>query len=268
MRLLIRGSSNDYGETVSVTPNGNDWKYVEFRVFRVAAGNAHTGNTGGNEAALVFLEGTAAVRSSRGDWEGVGGRTTPFDGPPQAVYLPPETDYRILATTDVGIALCAAPGRERLHQARLIALEERDGHERGTGQARRRIYDLLMNHEAASALFITEVHTPPGNWSSYPPHKHDVDDPPRESELEEVYYYRMRPKLGFALQRVYSGDGDLDETVTARDGDVVLVPRGYHACAAAPGYAVYYLNVLAGPRHVYHMSFDPAHEWIKDGWTW
>jgi 5-deoxy-glucuronate isomerase len=125
-----------------------------------------------------------------------------------------------------------------------------------------------MDPDDASSLFVTEVVTPAGNWSSYPPHKHDRDDPPNESALEEIYYYRARPAGGFAFQRVYTPEKDLDESIAARDRDVVLVPRGYHVCAAAPGYEIYYLNVLAGPKHVYHMTFDPAHAWIKEGWTW
>jgi 5-deoxy-glucuronate isomerase len=268
MQLLIRAATGDEGESILVAPNGTDWKYVEFRVVRVPSGKAYSGNSGACEVVLVFIEGTANVRSTHGDWNGVGGRATPFDGPPQAIYLPPGSDYTLRASTDVEVAVCGAVANGRAHPARLLALNERDGHDRGRGQARRRIYDLLMQPGSASALFITEVHTPPGNWSSYPPHKHDVDDPPRESQLEEIYYYRVKPKAGFALQRIYSADGELDETVTAGDRDAVLVPRGYHVCAAAPGYAVYYLNVLAGPRHLYHLTFDPAHAWIKEGWTW
>lgn len=268
MERLIRGKGSGYGDLLSVTPDGTNWKYVEFRVVRVQGGAIQTGRTEASEVVLVFIEGAADVRSSRGEWGSVGGRATPFDGPPQAIYLPPDTDYRIFATTDLEVAICGGLARNQLHCARLLALEERDGHDRGTANARRRIYDILMNPQSASTLFVTEVHTPAGHWSSYPPHKHDVDDPPRESQLEEIYYYRVRPKAGFALQRIYSDDGELDATIAVRNHDVVLVPRGYHVCAAAPGYDLYYLNVLAGPRHLYHLSFDPAHEWIKEGWTW
>jgi 5-deoxy-glucuronate isomerase len=266
--LLVRSKGDESGDVVSIAPNGTSWKYVQFHVVRIASEAVHVGHSGENEIALVFIAGTAAVRSSQGSWESVGGRATPFDGPPQAVYLPPDTAYEIVASTDVEVAVCGALARGKRHPARLLRLQENDGRKRGTGRAQRRIYDILMDPEGASTLFITEVHTPPGNWSSYPPHKHDVDDPPHESQLEEIYYYRAKPEAGFAFQHVYTADGELDETVTARDRDVVLVPRGYHVCAAAPEYAIYYLNVLAGPRHVYHMTFDPQHEWIKNGWTW
>jgi 5-deoxy-glucuronate isomerase len=265
--LLVRPRSHGYGEVVALGPDGNGWHYIDFKVERVAAGESYTANTGGSETVVVFIEGSADVRCGDNVWNGVGGRRSPFDGPPQALYLPQKSSYAITARGDCEIAVSAAPARES-YPARLVALQERDAHQRGTGNAQRRVYNILMDAHAASTLFITEVVTPPGHWSSYPPHKHDTDNPPHESALEELYYYRAQPPAGFAFQRVYTADGELDETVTAHDRDVVLVPRGYHVCAAAAQYTIYYLNVLAGPKHVYRMSFDPQHEWIREGWTW
>jgi len=115
----------------------------------------------------------------------------------------------------------------------------------------------------ADRLHVVEVWTPGGNWSSYPPHKHehDVDG---EAQLEETYYYRLRdPGRGFAIQRVYTTDRSLDESVAARDGDLVLVPRGFHTVSAPPGYEVYYLNVMAGPRREWKVTFDPDHERLR-----
>jgi 5-deoxy-glucuronate isomerase len=266
--LLIRGKDVESGEIASVTPNGNDWRYVHFRVLRLRRGTAYAGDTASNEVLLFMIEGMANVQSSCGNWQEVGSRATPFEGAPDAVYLPARSAYELLAVTDCEVAVCGASARNGMHGGRRITLSERDAHVRGSGHAERRIYNVLMDASAADSLFVTEVVTPPGNWSSYPPHKHDVDDPPTESALEEIYYYRAQPSAGFAFQRVYSADGELDETITARDHDVVLVPRGYHVCAAAAEYSIYYLNVLAGPKHVYHMTFDPQHEWIKEGWAW
>jgi 5-deoxy-glucuronate isomerase len=268
MQLLIRGDHRQYGEIVSVAPNGTDWHHVSFRVLRLPAGATFANDTSETEAVLVLIGGTADVRSSHGNYDRVGKRSSPFDGPPQAVYLPPDTTYDVVAHTDTEVAICAAAGSNAKFPARLLELSEGDGHQRGAGSAQRLIYDILMNPSSAASIFVTEVLTPPGNWSSYPPHKHDQDDPPRESALEEIYYYRAMPESGFAFQRVYTADSELDETMTVHDGDTVLVPRGYHVCAAAPEYHIYYLNVLAGPKHVYHMTFDPKHEWIKRGWTW
>jgi 5-deoxy-glucuronate isomerase len=266
--LLVRANRNRYGEIVAVAPNGMDWKHVYFQVFRLACGDVHSSTSAENEIVLVFIEGTADVTSTRGGWERVGSRKTPFEAPPEAIYLPPQTGYEIRARTPCEVAVCGALSRDGVHPARHIVLREQDARTRGTGQAARRIYDIVMDPESASALFVTEVLTPPGNWSSYPPHKHDVDNPPYESQLEEIYYYRAKPEAGFAFQRIYTAEGDLDVTVTAHDRDVVLVPRGYHVCAAAAEYGIYYLNVLAGPVHVYRITFDPDHAWVKEGWTW
>jgi 5-deoxy-glucuronate isomerase len=121
-----------------------------------------------------------------------------------------------------------------------------------------------MEDRPAESLLVTEVLTPAGNWSSYPPHKHDIDDPPTETYLEETYYHRMARPEGFAVQLVYTDDHSLDEAIQVRDGDVVLVPRGYHPVAAGPGYDLYYLNVMAGPRRRWLVTTDPAHRWQLD----
>jgi 5-deoxy-glucuronate isomerase len=265
--LLIRGRDVERGEVVSARSDGHVMKYVDFRVERMSSGDTIVEDTRTNETALVVISGTVDVRSSDGHWTGVGERPDPFSGPPRAVYLPPSTTYELRAASVAEVAVCSAPARDKL-PARLVAPSAESEYERGEGQARRRIRNILMADDEASTLFVTEVVTLPGNWSSYPPHKHDTDDLPAESQLEELYYYRTRPAAGFAFQRVYTSDGDLDETVTVHDTDVVLVPRGYHVCAGAAGYWTYYLNVLAGPKHVYRMTFDPAHAWIKEHWKW
>ena len=133
---------------------------------------------------------------------------------------------------------------------------------RGFGAQERTVTPILMGDREADSLLVCEVLTPPGHWSSYPPHKHDRDALPEESLLEETYYHRIDPASGFALQRVYTGDGNLDETLAVRDRDVVLVPRGYHTVSAPPGYAVYYLNVMAGPVREWAIANDPDHEWM------
>ena len=127
----------------------------------------------------------------------------------------------------------------------------------------RTIHHILMEDQPASSLLVTEVVTPAGHWSSYPPHKHDTDDPPRECKLEEIYYFRFKDPRGFGLMRVYTSDGSLDESITVRDRDLVLVPRGYHTFSAAPGYDAYYLNVMAGPRREWKITFDPDHERMR-----
>jgi 5-deoxy-glucuronate isomerase len=265
--LLIRANEVRNGEIVVVERNGDDWKYINFRAVHVRAGQSLRAETRDDEVVIVLIAGTVDIVSSAGTWRGVGKRINPFSGSPEAVYLPSSLTYEIRATADAEIAICGAPARGAF-AARVIATPADAEYMRGDGQAKRRVRNILMNDGEAGTLFLTEVVTLPGNWSSYPPHKHDTDDPPFESELEELYYYRAQPQQGFAFQRVYTANGELDETMTVRDRDVVLVPRGYHVCAAAAGYWIYYLNVLAGPKHIYHMSFDPPHEWIKENWEW
>ncbi len=136
---------------------------------------------------------------------------------------------------------------------------------RGHGAHERFIRPILMENEGAGSLLVVEVLTPGGHWSSYPPHKHDHDDPPRQSLLEEVYYHRVKPERGFGLMRVYDFETELDEALTFRDRDCVLVPRGYHTVSAPPGYDSYYLNVMAGPQRLWAVVNDPDHEWMLDG---
>jgi len=135
---------------------------------------------------------------------------------------------------------------------------------RGSGRTERTIHNILMEDRPAESLLVTEVLTPAGNWSSYPPHKHDTDDPPRETYLEETYYHRTARPDGFAVQLVYTHDRSLDEAIQVHDGDVVLVPRGYHPVAAGPGYDLYYLNVMAGPTRRWLVTTDPDHRWQLD----
>src|SRR3989442_1192258 len=151
------------------------------------------------------------------------------------------------------------PGGPR---ARHIGRADRRGEVRGSGTMEQTIHHILREDAAAEPLLGTEVATPGGHGSSSPPHKHDTDDPPKETQLEETYYHRLREASGFAVQRVYTADRTLDETVAVRDGDVVLVPRGYHTVSAAPGYELYYLNVMAGPGRGRGVEFHPRHRWV------
>jgi 5-deoxy-glucuronate isomerase len=238
-----------------VTPQSAGWTYVGFDVLRLA-GEPELFVAEGREVCLVVVEGTCNVRSTHGEWKGLGGRTTPFVGPPEAAYLPPGTEFEVTGSGDV--ALCTAPASDGA-EPRVLSGGEVEV--RGHGAHERTVTPILMGDEQADSLLVCEVLTPPGHWSSYPPHKHDRDAMPEESLLEETYYHRISPAQGFALQRVYTSDGALDETLVVRDRDVVLVPRGYHTVSAPPGYAVYYLNVMAGPVRAWAVSNDPDHEW-------
>jgi 5-deoxy-glucuronate isomerase len=249
MSLVVRGP---------VTPESAGWTYVGFEV----ATAPFSRSTGSLELCVVVLSGTCSIRSAHGTWDGLGGRPDPFSGRPDAAYLPPGTDYAIEG--DAEVALCTAPAGTGA-PPRVLPGDRVVPETRGHGAHERTIHPILMADEAADSLLVCEVLTPPGHWSSYPPHKHDRDAMPDESFLEETYHHRISPPQGFALQRVYTADGSLDETLTVRDGDTVLVPRGYHTVSAPPGYAVYYLNVMAGPVRAWAVANDPDHAWTLDG---
>ncbi len=237
------------------------WQYVGFEVVRLAAGAPLARDTGQREACFVWLGGTSAVLCGRERWDTVGSRKNVFDGPPQSLHVGPGTSVRLSAGRDgAEIAIGWAPATRR-SEPRLYT--DAAVVQRGEGAMGRTIHQILMEDREAERLLVTEVLTSAGHWSSYPPHKHDTDDPPNETYLEEIYYFRMRDPRGFALQRVYTADGSLDESLVARDGDLVMVPRGYHTVAAAPGYDTYYLNVMAGPRRQWLIQFDPDHERMR-----
>jgi len=162
----------------------------------------------------------------------------------------------------VELAVCTAPGVAGARPARLIAPESLEQLTRGKGSNTRYVTNILPETEAADSLLVVEVITPNGNTSSYPPHKHDTDDLPRESLLEETYYHRVRPPQGFGFQRVYTDDRALDEAMAVEDGDVVLVPKGYHPVATVHGYDLYYLNVMAGPKRTWKFHNAAEHEWL------
>ncbi len=255
------------GTVVKLSRNDSVLHNIGFEAVRFREGGRHAGDTGSDEVALVIVSGIVTVSTGSSTWSRIGERLDPFSGSPFAVYVPAEQHYEILAHADAEIGICAAPAREAI-PARLIEPRDVSSNTRGAGQASRTINNILMEGARASSLLVTEVQSPAGNWSSYPPHKHDVDNLPGESQLEETYYFRIKPAQGFAFQRVYTGDGELDETVTVHDGDLVRVPRGYHVVAAAAEYQVYYLNVLAGQHRALRINFDPEHKWIMEGWTW
>lgn len=250
------------GKILQITPASAGWKYVGFEVYQLETGQIIERETKDQEVCIVLLSGKANVRTQQQEWKQIGKRMRIFEKiPPYSVYVPSGDQYRIEAVTDVEIALCLAPGKGT-YSARLIAPEDVDVEIRGTGNIERRIHNILPEQKRADSLLVVEVFTPEGNWSSYPPHKHDQDQLPAESYLEETYYHRVEPEHGFVIQRVYTDDRSLDEAMTLQNGDAVLVPKGYHPVSAPPGYEVYYLNVMAGPTRTWKFRNDPDHEWV------
>ena len=260
--LLVHGARD--GETVTaISPADAGWEHVGFEVLRPSAVVRRVEPN--REICVVVVSGTCDVRAGAVEFTEVGGRETPFSGPPDAVYVPAGVEIEIDPQGSLEVAICSAPASPGGDVARIapgaIAVEHR-----GEGAFARHVQAILMDGDVgAQSLLVCEVITPAGNWSSFPPHKHDRDELPTESLLEETYYHRISDRAGFGLQRVYTADRDLDETIAFGDRDTVLVPRGYHVVSAPPGYDLYYLNVMAGPRRAWAIAEDPDHAWIAAG---
>jgi 5-deoxy-glucuronate isomerase len=258
--LLVRPGAR-YGRVLHVTPQSAKWSYVGFDLLRLRAGEEAGANPQDAETCLVVISGRARIKSGETDFGVVGERKDPFQGLPWSVYSPAQEHWTVEAETEIELAVCTAPAQGKL-EARLIGPDRIHQEVRGKGSNTRHVTNILPEWEPAENLLVVEVITPGGNSSSYPPHKHDQDNLPHESQLEEIYYHRIRPAQGFAFQRIYTEDGSLDETITVHDGEVTLVPKGYHPCAALHGYDLYYLNVMAGPQRIWKFHNQKEHEWL------
>ena len=260
-KLLVK-SQKGTGRVAHVTPQSAGWTYVGFDLHRLKPGETVSDATGNREVCLVFVTGKGTAKAAGEDFGLLGERMSPFEGKPWSIYVPQATNWSVTAETDLELAVCSAPGLDGGLAARVIAPEQLGREVRGKGTNTRYVTNILPENEPADSLLVVEVITPGGHTSSYPPHKHDRDDLPRESYLEETYYHRLNPPQGFAFQRVYTDDRSLDETMAVEDGDVVLVPKGYHPCATCHGYDLYYLNVMAGPKRTWKFYNAAEHEWL------
>lgn len=261
MSLLVKAQRE--GQTIArVTPESAGWQYVGFAAHRLPADGIMRVFETDRESCIVVLSGTIDIDTPAAKWLSLGTRRSVFDdAAPHAVYLPPNVRATIRARNDAEIGVASAPATGR-YPARLIQPSQMTRSTRGTGLNTRYVCDILPQTEPAESLLVVEVRTPGGHASSYPPHKHDTDNVPVESSLEETYYHRLNPPQGFAFQRVYTDARDIDESMAVEDHDVVMVPRGYHPVVVPYGYDSYYLNVMAGSRRTWHFKNDPAHEWI------
>jgi 5-deoxy-glucuronate isomerase len=258
--LLVKPSGTS-GKVHDITPQSANWGYVGFGLYHLEAGQSASEETGDREVILVLVEGKAAISAGAESFGELGERMSVFERTkPHCVYVPNGSNWSATATTDCVLAVCTAPGKGN-HKARAIT--DIGQVTRGKGANTRYIHPIAMEeNDIADSLLVTEVYTPQGNWSSYPPHRHDEDNYPEMTYLEETYYHRLNPKQGFGFQRVFTEDGSLDETMAVADGDVVLVPRGHHPCGAPYGYEMYYLNVMAGPLRKWRFQNHPEHDWI------
>ena len=250
------------GELLHFSRQQANWEWMSFFVRRLQTADVYKARLEDEEAAFVLLGGTCWA-----DWgEGVqriGKRKNVFDGFPYALYLSSGQEVTFEAETTCEIAECRVPSQAQF-APRLVTPKDVATSLRGGGNVSRQIVDVMTPVFPADKLMVVEVYTPGGNWSSYPPHKHDVHNPPTEVDLDEIYYYRIRQPEGFAFQHLYSQDKS--RVLKVRDGDAVLVRSGFHPVVAGPGYDVYYLNFLAGSARALTVTEDPRHVWIRSTW--
>ena len=260
-----RFSPGEPGELLNFSRQSVDWEWMSMSARRLAPEGSYQTETQGEEAAFVILGGSCMADWGQGA-RTIGGRKNVFDGLPYCLYLPPGHQVKFVAETECEIAECRVPSKAKL-EPKLVTPKDVATGLRGGGNASRQIVDIIHTDFPADKLVVIEVYTPGGNWSSFPPHKHDVHAPPAEVDLDEIYYYRIeKPETGFALQRLYSKDGGEEQTIRAKDGDAVLVRSGYHPVVAGPGYNVYYLNFLAGTSRMLTVTEDSDHAWLKSTW--
>jgi 5-deoxy-glucuronate isomerase len=273
---LPDGTTGAGADPVVITPERAGWVHCGLRVVRVAPGETRTFETSDDEVAVVPLSGGGLTVQVDGAEFELAGRQSVFERVTDWAYAPVEAVVQLTSESGCEVALASSRAETR-HAPAAVAATEVPVEVRGAGQATRQVTNFLMPgvFDGADKLVCCEVLTPDGNWSSYPPHKHDMTEG-SPVDNQEIYYFRIgragsaeyAPE-GYGIHRTYTHDGSIDATVTVRDGDVFLVPRGYHGpCAAAPGYAMYYLNVMAGPApgRTFAFADDPAHAWIRDSW--
>lgn len=268
-KLLRKPAQKTINEGVTlvheVTEQNSALKYVGFKVIDLKADARYQESLAKQECCIVALTGKINVAEGEKTFNDLGTRESVFERKPtDSVYVSNDRNYEVEAVTDARVVLCYSPSEKQL-PTKLIKAEDNGIENRGKYSNKRLVHNILPDSDpTANSLLVVEVFTETGNWSSYPPHKHDQENLPEESFLEETYYHEMDPPQGFIFQRVYTDDRSIDETMTAENGDVVLVPAGYHPVGVPDGYSSYYLNVMAGPERIWKFHNDPDHEWILD----
>jgi len=275
--LLFQASrhASETGVINRVSAKDAHWDLLSMEVRALKKGQTWQHHTGDCESVIVLLGGQCAVKSNCGEWQPIGRRQNVWDGMPWALYLPRQTEFTLTALTNhLELAHAWVPTNED-HPAQLVTPEDSKIEIRGGHHATRQINSIIPPGFDCHRLVACEVYTPHGNWSSYPPHKHDAHKADAhgnllEADLEEFYFYKIKNtkehRNGYAIQRVYNDDRSLDETITAHDNDIVLVPEGYHPVSATYGYDCYYLNFLAGSAQSLACTDDPDYAWTRSTW--
>ncbi len=271
--VLRSGEASNGAFVLDVTPESAGWTHSGLKILVLEAGQGESFATGSDEAVVLSLSGSAEVIVDDETFS-LEGRASVFDGPSDVVYAPVGSTLTVTSADGGRFAVCTARAENRLAPAYLKAADV-PVELRGAGQASRQVHNFgVPGVLDADRMIACEVITPGGNWSSYPPHKHDVERPGVETQLEEIYYFEVAAGPtgpGMAYQRVYGHEtSETDVLAEVRTGDVVLIPDGWHGPSiAVPGYDLYYLNVMAGggETRAWLICDDPAHAWIRDTWA-
>jgi 5-deoxy-glucuronate isomerase len=261
MSFLIRKEIQD-GYNEILPPTHPLLNYLSFGLIALRAGGIHQGQLAGREATFVVLKGKCNIVVGSSTYREIGERQLPFAGRAYAAYAPVGATYRIEAISDIEVAVCIAKAEEKKSPC-LITPDKVKERIVGKDNWQRSVFDIVGSSVDACRLLVGETINPPGNWSSVPPHRHDFDNLPEESNLEEAYFFRVDPPQGFGVIRLYNDDLTLDETHSVVNNDLVIIPEGYHPVGALAGYRLYYLWMLAGEKRVLQPKDDPRHSWLK-----
>jgi len=235
---------------------------IRFSVLSLTRGKSFREKLNKDELGIVLLSGRVEVEA-RGRHYALGPRKDVFSDPAWGLYLPGKMEWRVRALVKSELALSYAPGPEK-GEVQMVTPTQLVLHERGSDLFQRRVADVMVSQVNAKHLLIGETFNKPGQWSSYPPHRHDQHKPPKIYYLEEMYLFKLNPRRGFGFQRVYTDDRKIDQALVIENNDVAIFKKGYHPVAAAPGYQFYYLWVLAGPVRIMKVVDDPAHHWVRE----
>ena len=235
---------------------------IEVDMLNLKKGDSHTYDEKDKEYGIIILGGKCSISGDGFDYKGIGKRRNVFDGPATACYIPRNKKITIHADEDCMISVSKCPAKADFEPV-LVCPEDVVIKDLGKPGWERQAHFIIDERLKANLIYIGEAYVKGGQWASYPPHKHDEENMPTEGVMEEIYYYEYDKPTGFGIQKVYTSDGEIEETYTVKNGDFVEIPKGYHPCMCAPGYNNYYLWIMAGDARGFYMSTDPDHAWLN-----
>jgi len=251
-----------YGKSEIMTKENSSCKLMEIDMVKLSDGQKKSYSAKDTEFGILIFGGKCNVEGKDFSFTNIGKRENVFDGAATSVYVPGNTDFTITGVGEVSMAVVKSPA-EKMFKPVLINPEDVIIKDMGKPGWERQAHFILDERVEANIIYIGEAYVKGGQWASYPPHKHDDDNMPTEAATEEVYYYEFKKDTGFGIQRVYTMEGDIDETYTVKSGDLVEMPRGYHPYHSAPGYDSYYLWIMAGKNRGFFMTTDEDHAWLN-----